>query len=266
MENFKLYACSDGGVRGNQQDSFWASIAEIEGTTTAMACVCDGMGGLQNGKEISMAIKNVVRDYMKSYGSWPLLGDAILQESHNWFQKDMERRQRGELNSGSGTTCTAVCLSGGEGRVYHIGDSRVYHYDCYTKKIQQITKDHTVLNGETAEYKQIKEWMNADPLTDPDAADKRIKANEEKNKYKSKLTRCLGYQENPYLDEYSFKYSYGDLILVCSDGFWHNLKSEDFIQNPDGSYAIEDLPNTISKIIARGERDNITAVLIKVVE
>ena len=105
--------------------------------------------------------------------------------------------------------------------------------------VTQITNDHTAINKFREEGKEITDEM--------------------RKKYKNMLSRCVGASKTIKLDEFDGKYQKGDVFLLCSDGFWHTLSSDDF-----KSGAILDLEKMVEKCKKLGETDNITACLVQV--
>lgn len=252
MHQFRVDGISEIGRREHNEDSFWCSSFIVDGRPCAVACVCDGVGGLQNGKMTSQRMANTVKEYCLQYGTVAGVKDRLLAESKKVYQ---ECQTTGEQ---SGTTCTLLFMSQGQWQIYHMGDSRAYKYDVQSNTPCVLTIDHTALN---ANKEKLQELESADPATDPMAEEKHRRAHYFKQNYKNKLTRCLGVMENPMFDEYTGNYRIGDRFLVCSDGFWHRLSAYDFNEN-----VITNLKGLAEKFLSLGESDNMTAVLIEVEE
>lgn len=253
MHQFRVDCISEIGRREQNEDSFWCSSFVVDGRPCAVACVCDGIGGLQEGKLTSQRMANAVKEYCLQYGTVAGVKDRLLVESDKVYQ---EYQARGGQKSG--TTCTLLFLSQGQWQIYHMGDSRAYKYDVQSNTPCVLTIDHTALN---ANKEKLQELESADPATDPNAEEKHRRAYYFKKTYRNKLTRCLGVMENPVFDEYTGSYRVGDKFLVCSDGFWHRLSASDFNEN-----VITDLHGLVEKFLSMGESDNMTAVLIGVEE
>lgn len=250
MQQFRLDCISEQGRRERNEDSFWCASYTIDGRPCAVACVCDGMGGLDDGKQTSQMIANTVEEYCKQYGTIAGLPDAVLAQSRLIYNTYTERGVR------SGTTCTILFLTERKWYMYHIGDSRLYKYDVQQNRPMQLSYDHTALN---ACKEQLEALERADPATDPDAEAKHRRAHRIKQEYRNKLTRCLGVMESPDFDTTSGTYRTGDRFLLCSDGFWHYLSAPDF--NAD---TITDLRGLVEKFLRAGEADNLTAVLVTI--
>lgn len=255
MEQFTLNCISERGRRAENEDSFWASTLVVDGRPCAVACVCDGMGGLTRGRYTSMRIAQEVRDYVLKNGTIAGIVDVLYNVSHSIYEESANRNATSaKQDGGSGTTCTLVFLSEGQWVMYHIGDSRLFHYDSTTNNIVQESYDHTAMNERREEYEACK---NADPRTDPNAEEKHRKANWMEQAFKNKLTRCLGAMPNPQIDERRGTYHTGDKFMICSDGFWHNLDVVNDIH-------AQDFMQLVQKFLSMGEADNMTAVGITV--
>lgn len=220
----RIEAHSDIGYRKENQDSYWVSILDADGTEVGVSVVCDGMGGLDNGALASRLVVESIRDYLLSSTDFDSLSNVIKNASQTIKSMNEESR--------SGTTCTVLFCKNGKFKVYHIGDSRCYFYKKNTGKVYILTEDHTAIR----KYKDTLESLSEEEL----------------KKYRKKLTRCLGIKENVELDYISGNYSSGDYFLVCSDGFWHNLRKSDFLEN---GVELETLATVFKE---RGETDNIT--------
>ena len=140
-----------------------------------------------------------------------------------------------EEYAGMGTTVVACYFSPNNQRVYfaHVGDSRCYRYRGTT--LTQLTKDHTLgaagIQGRSS----------------------------------SVLSRAVGVEERVEVDLNMESPLPGDVYLLCSDGLSRMVTDEE-IGATVGS--IEDLDACVAKLIdmanARGGRDNITTILVRV--
>ena len=88
----------------------------------------------------------------------------------------------------------------------------------------------------------------------------------------SVLTQCIGATAKPEPDYLEGKVQTGDVFLLCTDGFSNRLKLEE-LHEVFNHESLADEPTMKQKLKAmtesckqRGENDNITAVLVKVVE
>jgi protein phosphatase len=145
-----------------------------------------------------------------------------------------------------GTTIVAALFSPRRGKLYiaHVGDSRAYRIR--DGKIEQITRDHSLIN-ETL-------------LARPDMTEEQLS-----ELPKNVITRALGMQENVAVDLGQFETVRGDLFLLCSDGLSGMVDDGELCEIASST---EDLSEACHKLInaanERGGEDNITAVLVRV--
>jgi protein phosphatase len=148
------------------------------------------------------------------------------------------RAARDEDYAGMGTTLTALRIapSGNRAYVAHVGDSRCYRLRPPTTML--LTRDHTrgALLGTVG------------PLA-------------------AQLSRAVGIEPSVEIDLHVFEVQAGDHYLLCSDGLTNNLDIETI-----GALALGDAPlaqrvrGLVDAANERGGKDNITVVLVSVVE
>jgi protein phosphatase len=205
--------------------------------------IADGMGRHAAGEIAStLAVEAIARSFSKgSRPSWspegPLpkragqLRAAILVANEEIFTMSREVDEY----AGMGTTVVACYFSPNNQRVYiaHVGDSRCYRYRGDT--FSQLTKDHT---------------LGAAGIT---------------GRSSSVLSRAVGVEDRVEVDVTMESPLPGDVYLLCSDGLSRMLTDEE-ISATLGSE--RDLDQCSSKLIdmanARGGRDNITTILVRV--
>lgn len=228
----KLRSITDIGIkREDNQDNYWCSRLGVSGEEVGIVCICDGMGGLDDGYLASKIVVSAVRDFFLSNSDIDGLLDIL--------KKSNEEILNVSLKNGSkmGTTCTILYCKGGKYFCWHIGDSRCYKIS--NGYMNKLTEDHSALEKYRKEGKEISEsiWK----------------------KYRNMLTRCLGVKESAKMEVYEGSYSDGDSFLLCSDGFWHYLDENDVSEED-----LSDLGSMVKKCISAGETDNITVALLEV--
>lgn len=225
----KIDSLTDIGVRRKEnQDNYWSALLKVDGEDAGVICLCDGMGGLNNGGLASRIVVESVRDYFKKNIDFDGLS-AVLQSANNTIHSIAN----GE-GSRMGTTCTVLLCYEGTYRILHVGDSRCYLLRDHVFKA--LTHDHSAL----AKYKITKK-------NNPELY----------RKYKNSLTRCIGVKDYVQTDYVEGTYQSGDVFLCCSDGLWHYFD--------DNTYSEEELfqlKPLIKKCIDLGETDNITVGLL----
>lgn len=208
--------------------------------------VADGVSGQEGGEMASkIAIDTLRMYYVLPHVDIPpedRLRNVFL-EAHRRIE---EYAQQHPKYKGMGTTLTSLVLKDGGLYYGHVGDSRLYIIHSDTRKIEQLTEDHTLVNRFVQEGK----------LTPEEAAE------EDSNV----LDQALGCVPKIHVDtgEYSALHP-GDLLLLCSDGLTDlvsDVKIRDIVL---GSPSLTDACHRlVAKANQQGGKDNITVVLVVV--
>ncbi|HEV2237693.1 MAG TPA: Stp1/IreP family PP2C-type Ser/Thr phosphatase, partial [Ktedonobacterales bacterium] len=210
----------------------------------ALFVVCDGMGGHAAGEIASeIGVRTIREQYFQPSEDDALqaLDRAVRSANTAIFEHAHEHL----AHSGMGTTCVAAVLLGGRGYFVNIGDSR--GYIVRDGKLRQVTHDHS----------WVAEQVRAGVLTADQART---------HTHRNVITRSLGTQPEVAADLFIETIHPGDHILLCSDGL-HGYVPEETIRTtvlehePEaGVRQLIDLAN------ANGGPDNITAILVSVLD
>ena len=147
---------------------------------------------------------------------------------------------------GMSTTMSALLVRGNLAFAVHVGDSRVYRVRKGT--VLQLTEDHTLIN-----YK-VKHGMMT-------------KAEAEKAAGKNVITRAVGHKDYVQVDTADIDIAPGDRFLLCSDGLHGYFSSDREVVDLCGDGALDECAEAaIAVANQRGGKDNITAVVVEVVE
>lgn len=262
--HYTVAAHSDVGTTKNvNQDSLTVKVANTIYGEAAFAVICDGMGGLEQGEVASAAV-------VRAYEQWFLrdlpqfLSRGFSEETLEqvWFRlandcnvrvAEYSREQKAPM----GTTLTAVLLLGGRYYITHVGDCRVY---VMGNGMEQLTADQTYVAREVALGHMTPEQAQTDAR-------------------RNVLLQSIGTVNCVRPDFLRGDFYDDDTFLVCSDGFRHRLTEveiydychtslegmEWFVENRlnNSHYMNGRLRYIMENIKARGERDNISAILIK---
>lgn len=222
------------------------------------AVLADGMGGYNAGEVASSMAVSVFKEGLED-GLVPLpnqshtfsfhLPEEIKELLVNVIQRANLAIRTAAINSpkyqGMGTTLVSLLFHQDKIVVAHVGDSRAY---CFRHgKILQITRDHSL----------IQEQIDSGLITPELAA---FAPN------KNLVTRAVGIDPTAEVEIHDYPAQLGDLYLLCSDGLSDMLTFED-ISNILTRYssALQTACDAlIQKANAKGGRDNISAILIKV--
>lgn len=253
---FLASAHTDVGISKQvNQDAFCLKTARTPYLNIAFAVLCDGMGGLKNGELASAFVIN-------TFSEWFDLELPRMMESgtnmtairNRWEELIQEKNRRimqfgQERNISLGTTLTAVLLVGSEYLLAQVGDSRLYQIGT---GITQISRDQTVVAREVELGRLTPEQARVD-------------------KRKNVLLQCVGASKVLQPAYVTGNLPVGQALLLCSDGFRHELREEEMLGVL--SPPLLDSERTIKRYLmelvetnkSRGERDNITAMLIKAI-
>lgn len=239
----EIFSKSDIGLvrTQNQDDCRFGVISP----SCAWAVVCDGMGGANGGNIASAsAVEYISREIEKMYSDElskaelsTLMTEIVSQANKAIFdmaQNDVEL-------TGMGTTCEFVLVKDTTVHVVHIGDSRTYAIR--GGKIKQLTEDHSV----------VQEMVRRGEITAEQA---------QNHPNKNFITRALGIKPTVHLDYIETNFIYGDLLLVCTDGFSNCVTTGDMVKICHENRG-ESLTDTlVEKAKEGGGTDNITVAVI----
>jgi PPM family protein phosphatase len=205
--------------------------------------VADGMGGHRGGATASrVAAETVKARYLEnSSADLPtVLRESLLAANTRIFE---EAQGNPELR-GMGTTTTALAVSGGQGWIAHVGDSRVYRIR--DGGIEQLTADHSLVAT-----------MMREGLLTPEEAETHPRRNV--------LQRSMGVALDVDVDiEGPIELRPGDMFVLCSDGL-HGVVKEDEISRIATGREIENAADELLKrALERGAPDNVTLIVARV--
>jgi len=243
-----------GMVREHNEDS---ACADPDGMFFVVA---DGMGGHAAGEVASaMAVDEMkraletARPQIQSFENEPSedarkqlvsLLESSVQKAH---QAVFERGGRESDKKGMGTTLDVLLVADGEAFVAHVGDSRTYLIR--SGSVAQVTTDHTVAEVLVIEGKLTPEEARMSPL-------------------RTILINAVGVSPEVGVELAHIRLRRGDKILLCSDGLHDYFPSELELGDvlTSGSDGEKGLEKAVSMAKDRGGHDNITGILVEVVD
>lgn len=228
----KIYRATHvGKIRKQNEDS----LAVIEPETFVVA---DGMGGQAAGEIASRMLVDSVKNFLNAAPQvWTekILRKAILKANAAILRaaNDNEELQ------GMGTTATILHLHGGRAYFAHIGDSRIYRLR--NKKLEQMTLDHSYVEGLVRAGKLTPEEARIHPM-------------------KNILLQAVGAPGEIRVDADNFVVAPKDIFLLCTDGLT-NMVDDKAIEKIliESSDPVEDL---IQAALDGGGLDNISAIVV----
>lgn len=245
---------SDRGiVKKVNQDSAMVKKAVAGKHEMVFAVVCDGMGGLCNGEVASAEVVDAMQDWFVK----DLPGLVMAGLTTRSLKNSLNRRivaEDGKITAFSralgdcGTTLTGLFLCMGRYLCVNVGDSRIYRIR--DGRTELLTHDQTV----------VQQMLDNGEITQEQALTHRMK---------NVLLQCIGVEGDVVPDYTEGSYEKDDIFLLCSDGFRHMLSGEEMA----GFFPVSEMRNekkmkraavrAVETAIGRGERDNITVVVIR---
>jgi serine/threonine protein phosphatase PrpC len=210
----------------------------------AIFVVADGMGGHAAGEVASeIAVETIREEYYESASED--VAEALVRAIKQANQVIYERATEQAGRAGMGTTCVAVVARGGVAYIANVGDSRVYLIR--DGQIRQVTHDHS----------WVAEQVRAGMLTEEQART---------HAHRNVITRALGTQPEVEADLFIEPIQDGDLFLLCSDGLSGPVSDSDLNRIVLAGTPQEAVRDLIAQANEQGGPDNITAVLVHVLE
>ncbi|HEU5060174.1 MAG TPA: protein phosphatase 2C domain-containing protein, partial [Kofleriaceae bacterium] len=242
-----------GVIREHNED---AAYADPQGD---FFIVADGMGGHAAGEVASnMAVEAVKkalegsREDIAAFARSPsdegrralvsVLENAVRQAHQAVFERGAKESDK----QGMGTTLDVVLIAGSEAFVAHVGDSRTYLVR--DSRAAQITTDHTVAEVLVIEGKLSIEEAQVSPL-------------------RTILVNAIGVAPDVGVEMAHVRLKRGDRLLLCSDGLHDYFPLEQEVSEYVSEYEpSEALSRMITLAKGRGGHDNITGIVLEVVE
>lgn len=230
-----VYWCRGTEAEKNQDSALLQQVLTGRGRVL-LAAVFDGMGGLSHGEAASGYVAEQFREWF-----YTELFAMIRKNKRYWvIRRSLDRlvfHMQGQLRRYAaqgdislGTTMTALVVWERTWLLWHLGDSRAYRLR--GRRMEQLTEDHAQEEG--------------------------------------KLTKCLGSFGSFTPQHRMGVLKPGEGILLCTDGFRRRVSGEELqeVMNPRELAEEEQIGRRLKEIgetcMKRGERDNLSAIYVKV--
>jgi len=189
------------GDRNEQQDR----VAILNSGNAYLLVVADGMGGRGNGALAAQTVIDIAtRQFSLGVSDKPGMFLAMTcLEAHKAISAQSED---------SGSTCVILYLLGTEVYCAHVGDSRMYQFR--DKNLVFKTSDHSV--------SQL--IRNHENIAENGLEDQAIQ---------NQLYMCLGGKNKVIPELSATQVRNGDLLLLCSDGFWNQFNEQEILEHMD---------------------------------
>ncbi len=207
---YRIASCqSSGRERSHNEDTLFTFSTFIAGVKSpqffGVFLVADGMGGHQSGE---------IASHLAAKGAGEFLIDTIFKPMifmHKSFEdQELRKLAKEAVDSaqslikqnvpGGGTTLTLVLVVGDRIFSAHVGDSRLYILDP-DGNMTVRTKDHSL----------VKRLVDLGQITEHEAS---------VHPQRNVLYRALGQTEPFEADVDQFALSFGERLMICSDGLW----------------------------------------------
>lgn len=225
-----------GNVRSGNEDSVWPTTSGADdGPVVVM--VADGMGGAVAGE---VASQLAVQTAVAADGAV----DDRVREANRAILEAV--RERPELR-GMGTTMTIFHLEGSDRLAHfaHVGDSRAYLLR--GGELTQLTEDHTVVNMYLRSGAIDADEVSTHPQ-------------------RSLLMRAVGLDPDVEVDTGNLTLEPGDRVLLCTDGVNSMIDDDEIAEALSVDSAEEAAWLLVERANLAGGHDNITALVLDVLE
>ena len=247
--NFHYFCHTDqGNVREKNEDALLVKCGRFSGENCLIACVCDGVGGLEQGEMASFCAVKILSDWFDMELPQLEFSERIIKKRLQVLIESInsEIYYHNKVSGiKSGTTFSCILFRADRYTVCHIGDSRIYRIG---STAGQLTEDHSWIAREVREGRMTEAEAEADQR-------------------KNVILKCLGAGPEIEADIFSGQINAPSVFLLCSDGFWHYLTKpeiEKFL-SPD-NFREGTLRELAEADKRRGETDNISAVAVRIDE
>ena len=235
------------GRRPNNEDALCAE------PRFGLFAVADGMGGYEGGEVASRLVVGTLSEFFRrntedgeSTWPWGMRADRgflenLLDVAVRAANEEVLARKKGPLSQ-MGSTVAAVAVRGGDVVVGHVGDSRVYRLR--DGQLIRLTRDHSL-------YAELE-------AAGSDLPPKRDYP------YGNVITRAIG-MDGARCDLLRERLRAGDVYLLCTDGLLETVEEQDMARVLATQAPEEACRTLVNAAYTLGGRDNITAVVVRVV-
>jgi len=184
----------------------------------------DGMGGLAHGERVSreavLSVQSTIFNYYCRSSVIPEdaetpseSGDSlddILVTTAKQVNEEVSALIHSQGWDQAGATIVVCLVQDNNMRYYHLGDSRLYHWQAESGRLVRLTTDHTVPQVLYERGLIPKEKIDRHPLN-------------------NQLMFYIGTSELPEISVRHISLSMGDILLLCSDGISGSLSDETMV-------------------------------------
>ena len=237
-------AISDRGLskkRPNNEDSF------IEIKDSRIFAVADGVGGAQAGDVASQMAMEILGEafinWQNGYDAEAVMKSAIEKANSAIFQMSHELAQLSTM----ATTVVALHIDGNIATIGHVGDSRLYRFD-RSGRLFRETQDHSLVEEEVRAGRMTPEQAQNHPS-------------------KNVISRAVGADSTVEVDLKTIMFEPNTVFLICSDGITRHIEDAEIAELLKMNLPASEACRKMKEICyERGAEDNLTAVIIRILE
>ena len=222
------------GMRDENQDRTGAELDDHK----ACFLVCDGVAGLPGGDIAAQLVRDTLLTQLQHSATFtPESTRAAIEHCQ---QVLIEAQGNNPNFSRMSTTLAALFIDREKQRAWwaHAGDSRVYHFR--RGVLHEVTRDHSL----------------AQQLKEAGYENTGINSNLLYNALGAEPSRLVSFSQEIGLED-------GDAFLVCTDGFWLNLTSDEMEQALRMVNACEEWLALMEQAVSRNvKKDNLSALAV----
>lgn len=249
---FKVdYYTDKGLIKDNNQDALIIKTAKSKYGRIGMFGVCDGMGGLSSGEIASSTVVRGLSIWVdKEFSNIDFL-TITNEEIFTLINEQVSLLNEKIINYGIekgkqlGTTLSLLIIVRDKYYICQVGDSRIY---LIRNNISQLTKDQTFVQREIDNGNLTKEEGR-------------------KHNKRNVLLQCIGVRKDMAPVYTTGEVQELDKYLLASDGLYKSVDDLEFnkyISNNEISGSNNISRDIVNLSMARGERDNITSIIVEV--
>jgi serine/threonine protein phosphatase PrpC len=240
---FSIFQDTDIGARASNQDRMGYCFSR----ESLLMIVADGMGGHMRG-EVAAQLSMQTAAAMFQQAAQPRLQDPaeFLDQAFRAGHRELHRyREMHGLPECPRTTIVACIIQDNMAWWAHAGDSRLYLMR--RGKVATRTRDHS----------KVESLLNLGLITQEQS---------ETHPERNKVLNCLGSPFEPSIEVHSqYPLRSGDVIVLCSDGFWSGVDETGMAKDLNEEPVMEVVPRLVRRAVQRNgaTADNTTALALQ---
>jgi serine/threonine protein phosphatase PrpC len=240
---FSIFQDTAIGARASNQDRMGYCFSR----ESLLMIVADGMGGHMRG-EVAAQLTMQTAAALFQQAAQPRLADpaAFLEEAFRAGHRELHRyREAHGLPECPRTTIVACVIQDNMAWWAHAGDSRLYLMR--SGQVATRTRDHS----------KVENLLNLGLITQEQT---------ETHPERNKVLNCLGSPFEPSIEvNAQVPLRSGDVLLLCSDGFWSGIVEADMAKELDQEPVMAVVPRLVRRAVQRNgvTADNTTALALQ---